>query len=146
MVSYERFRDRLFLGCLCALLLGVVPAHGFADEALEQAKVGARKLSAKDVTAVLIGNTLGGKSESGDQWFEYYTEDGRVLGIASSSPYKGEWSFDHDFFCLKFPDGDDCYVVMYNDQKKMMYMLHKDGSLYGSTAGSIVAGNPQALE
>ncbi len=55
----------------------------------------------------IIGNSLSGKTESGDDYVEHYMPDGRIVGLSKSSgKYEGKWSFRQDgLMCFKYGEG-----------------------------------------
>jgi hypothetical protein len=61
----------------------------------------------KPMKSVVIGNSLSGKTESGDEYVEHYRPDGKIVGMSKSSgKYEGKWSFRQDgLMCFKYGDG-----------------------------------------
>ncbi|MEZ5830120.1 MAG: hypothetical protein R3D05_02975 [Dongiaceae bacterium] len=64
-------------------------------------------MSIDQMKAEIIGNSLTGKTESGDEYVEHYKSDGTILGMSKSSgKYEGKWSFRQDgLMCFKYGDG-----------------------------------------
>ncbi len=66
-----------------------------------------RPMSIDDMKAQIIGNSLSGKTEGGDDYVEHYTPDGRILGLSKAAGrYEGKWSFRQDgLMCFRYGDG-----------------------------------------
>ncbi len=65
-----------------------------------------KMLSVDDMQSQIIGNSLSGKTESGDAYVEHYQADGTILGKAATGAYQGKWSFRQDgLMCFKYGDG-----------------------------------------
>ena len=66
-----------------------------------------RPLSIDDMKTEIIGNSLSGKTEGGDDYVEHYTPDGRILGLSKAAGrYEGKWSFRQDgLMCFRYGDG-----------------------------------------
>jgi hypothetical protein len=66
-----------------------------------------KMMSLDEMKAAIIGNSLSGKTESGDEYVEHYRPDGKIVGMSkSSSKYEGQWSFRQDgLMCFKYGDG-----------------------------------------
>lgn len=64
-------------------------------------------MSVERMKAEIIGNSLSGKTESGDVYVEHYEPDGTIVGMSKSSGrYQGRWSFRQDgLMCFKYGDG-----------------------------------------
>jgi hypothetical protein len=64
-------------------------------------------MSIDEMKAVIIGNSLSGKTESGDAYVEHYMPDGKIVGRSKSSgKYEGKWSFRQDgLMCFKYGVG-----------------------------------------
>lgn len=64
-------------------------------------------LSIDQMKAEIIGNSLSGKTEAGDEYVEHYLPDGRIVGISKASgKYEGKWSFRQDgLMCFKYGEG-----------------------------------------
>lgn len=78
-----------------ALSFGVAFADGMQPMSIDQMK------------AEIIGNSLSGETEAGDQYVEHYMPDGRIVGLSKSSgKYEGKWSFRQDgLMCFKYGEG-----------------------------------------
>src|SRR5262249_19752360 len=119
----------------------------WADE-ISTFKAGAHRLSAPEIMKLMIGNTLGGKSKSGDEWFEYYDPNGTARGIsAADGKYSGEWWLDGDKFCTKYPsfNWQECDIVLFNPSANKVLLLKPDGSSTSGTAPQVIVGDPQGL-
>lgn len=95
---------RTFLWAILAALgivLGMMLSFGIAlaDDM--------RPMSIDDMKAAIIGNSLSGKSESGDDYVEHYMPGGRIIGLSKANgKYQGKWSFRQDgLMCFKYGDG-----------------------------------------
>jgi hypothetical protein len=66
-----------------------------------------RPMSIDDMKTQIIGNSLSGKTEGGDDYVEHYTPDGRILGLSKAAGrYEGKWSFRQDgLMCFRYGDG-----------------------------------------
>lgn len=65
-----------------------------------------KMLSIDEMQAQIIGNSLSGKTESGDAYVEHYQPDGTILGKSGEGAYQGKWSFRQDgLMCFKYGDG-----------------------------------------
>ena len=65
-----------------------------------------KMLSVDEMQAQIIGNSLSGKTESGDTYVEHYEADGTILGKSAEGAYQGKWSFRQDgLMCFKYGDG-----------------------------------------
>lgn len=66
-----------------------------------------KMMSMDDMKAAIVGNSLSGKTESGDAYVEHYMPDGKIVGMSQSSGrYEGQWSFRQDgLMCFKYGDG-----------------------------------------
>lgn len=85
---------------LAALAVAVLlPLHAFAGDM--------KPLSIDDMKAAIIGNSLMGKTESGDEYVEHYKADGAIVGMSKASgKYQGTWSFRQDgLMCFRYGDG-----------------------------------------
>lgn len=77
----------------------VIPVHASAGDM--------RPMSIDDMQAAIIGNSLSGKTESGDDYTEHYRPDGRIVGLSKATgKYEGKWSFRQDgLMCFRYGDG-----------------------------------------
>ena len=66
-----------------------------------------KPMSIDDMKATIIGNSLTGTSESGDQYAEHYKADGTIVGMSKANgKYQGKWSFRQDgLMCFRYGDG-----------------------------------------
>ena len=66
-----------------------------------------KMMSIDEMKAAIIGNSLSGKTESGDEYVEHYKSDGTIVGMSKASgKYQGKWSFRQDgLMCFKYGDG-----------------------------------------
>jgi hypothetical protein len=87
---------RTLLATTIALFL---PLHAFAGDM--------QPMSLDDMKAAIIGNSMSGKTEGGDDYVEHYRPDGRIVGISKAAGrYEGTWSFRQDgLMCFRYGDG-----------------------------------------
>jgi hypothetical protein len=66
-----------------------------------------RPMSIDQMKTEIIGNSLSGKTESGDNYVEHYAPGGKIIGLSKSSGrYEGKWSFRQDgLMCFRYGDG-----------------------------------------
>ncbi len=92
---------------------------------------GMTMLSIDDMQAGVIGNSLSGKTESGDDYVEHYRPDGTIVGKSrEGGAYEGKWSFRQDgLMCFKYGDGafDGGCVHLLRDGDQVGF-LRVDGS------------------
>jgi hypothetical protein len=83
------------------LALGMVLSFGVA------LANGMKPMSIDDMKAAIIGNSLRGRTESGDDFVEHYRADGTIVGISKANGrYQGKWSFRQDgLMCFRYGDG-----------------------------------------
>jgi hypothetical protein len=66
-----------------------------------------KPMSIDQMKAEIIGNSMSGKTDAGDEYLEHYMPDGRIVGMSKSSGrYEGKWSFRQDgLMCFRYGDG-----------------------------------------
>ena len=76
-----------------------IPLHAFAGDM--------QPMSIDDMKAALIGNSMSGKTEGGDDYVEHYNPDGLIVGLSKAAGrYEGKWSFRQDgLMCFRYGDG-----------------------------------------
>jgi hypothetical protein len=86
---------------LLGITLATILSYGIAQAGDMQ------PMSIDRMKAEIIGNSLSGKTEAGDDYVEHYMPDGTIVGMsASSGKYQGRWSFRQDgLMCFKYGDG-----------------------------------------
>lgn len=64
-------------------------------------------MSIEQMKTEIIGNSLAGKTDDGEDYIEHYTGDGRIIGLANASErYEGRWSFRQDgLMCFQYGNG-----------------------------------------
>src|SRR5687768_9509695 len=74
----------------------------------------AKKLTGPEITQLVSGNTLTGRSKTGkSQWTEFYDPSGQILGMwkaysgGDSGKYKGTWKIEGDEGCYDYEEGDE---------------------------------------
>lgn len=91
-----------------------------------------KMLSVDEMQAQIVGNSLTGKTESGDEYAEHYQPDGAIKGMSKESgAYEGKWSFRQDgLMCFKYGDGafDGGCVHLMRDGDRVGFQ-RVDGSL-----------------
>lgn len=101
-----------------------IPAHAFAGDM--------QPMSIDDMQAAIIGNSMSGKTESGDDYIEHYSPDGRIVGLSKASGrYQGTWSFRQDgLMCFRYGDGDfDGGCVRLSRDGERIGLTRVDGSV-----------------
>jgi hypothetical protein len=76
-----------------------IPAHALAGDM--------QPMSIDQMKAEIIGNSMSGRTEGGDQYIEHYRPDGRIVGMSTAAgKYEGTWSFRQDgLMCFRYGDG-----------------------------------------
>jgi hypothetical protein len=76
-----------------------IPVHAFAGDM--------QPMSIGDMKAAIIGNSMSGKTEGGDDYIEHYNPDGTIVGLSKAAgKYQGTWSFRQDgLMCFRYGDG-----------------------------------------
>jgi hypothetical protein len=87
---------RTYLAIAASVL---IPVHAFAGDM--------QPMSIDDMKAAIIGNSMSGRTEGGDDYIEYYRHDGRIVGLSKTAgQYGGTWSFRQDgLMCFRYGDG-----------------------------------------
>lgn len=64
-------------------------------------------MSIDDMKAAIVGNSLSGMTDHGEDCVEHYLPDGRIVGISKATGrYQGRWSFRQDgLMCFRY--GED---------------------------------------
>jgi hypothetical protein len=64
-------------------------------------------MSINQMKAEIIGNSMRGKTDAGDEYLEHYAPDGRIIGLSKESgKYQAKWSFRQDgLMCFRYGDG-----------------------------------------
>ena len=66
-----------------------IPAHAIAGDL--------QPMSIDQMKAAIIGNSLSGMTDHGEDYVEHYLPDGRIVGISKGAGrYEGKWSFRQD--------------------------------------------------
>lgn len=116
-----------FIAAALMLMSAAVPAaeHGDHDT-----------LKGSEIRALIAGNTVTGSMSSGQDYAEFYAEDGTIRG----RDYTGEWSIQDDEMCFDYGDGATCYGVA-ADGDAVTWVL--DGETDGT--GVVREGNPMDM-
>jgi hypothetical protein len=87
---------RTFLATAIALF---IPVHAVAG--------GMQPMSIDDMKAGIIGNSLSGMTDHGEDYVEHYRPDGAIVGISKAAGrYEGTWSFRQDgLMCFRYGEG-----------------------------------------
>jgi|AntRauTorcE11898_2_1112593.scaffolds.fasta_scaffold00145_17 hypothetical protein len=93
-------------------------------------------LQGSEIRSLIAGNTVTGSMSSGQDYAEFYAQDGTIHG----RDYTGEWSIEDDKMCFDYGDGATCYEVAANDDA-VTWVLggESDGT------GVVREGNPMDL-
>ena len=113
---------------LCALLLPLSSATAANHEH--------ETLSGEEIRALIAGNTVTGSMSSGQDYAEFYAEDGTIHGDG----YTGSWSIDDHAMCFDYGEGGTCYRVA-ADGKSITWIL--EGEVDGT--GVVREGNPMGM-
>jgi len=79
----------------------------------------------------IIGNSLAGTTENGDEYVEHYQPDGKIVGASKQGgAYEGQWSFRQDgLMCFKYGEGPfDGGCVYLTRQGDKVGFVRVDGS------------------
>ena len=76
-----------------------IPAHAFAGNM--------QPMSIDQMKAAIIGNSMSGRTEGGDDYIEHYRPDGTIVGTSKAAgKYQGAWAFRQDgLMCFRY--GED---------------------------------------
>ena len=76
-----------------------IPVHAFAGDI--------QPMSIDQMRAAIIGNSLSGMTDHGEDYVEHYLPDGRIVGVSKTAGrYEGQWSFRQDgLMCFRY--GED---------------------------------------
>jgi hypothetical protein len=61
-------------------------------------------MSIDDMKATIVGNSMSGMTDHGEDYVEHYLPDGRIVGISKGAGrYQGQWSFRQDgLMCFRY--------------------------------------------
>ena len=64
-------------------------------------------MSIDQMKAAIIGNSLSGMTDHGEDYVEHYRPDGTIVGVSkAASRYQGTWSFRQDgLMCFRYGEG-----------------------------------------
>ena len=87
---------RSFFATAIALL---IPVLAFAG--------GMQPMSIHDMKAAIIGNSMSGMTDHGEDYVEHYRPDGGIVGMSKAAGrYEGRWSFRQDgLMCFRYGEG-----------------------------------------
>lgn len=120
---------RIAFGIMIVLAAALLSTAAVAD--MDEQK--GSTLSGDEITALIAGNTVTGSMSSGQQYAEFYAEDGTIHGDG----YTGTWSIDGDAMCFDYGEDPTCYHVT-ADGQSVQWLL--DGEVDGT--GTVREGNP----
>ena len=77
----------------------LIPFNAFAGDL--------QPMSIDDMKAAIIGHSLSGMTDHGEDYVEHYRPDGKIVGISKAAGrYEGKWSFRQDgLMCFRY--GED---------------------------------------
>jgi hypothetical protein len=143
-------------GSFAAGMAGIALAAGLAGcagptEEQKAAATAAKPLSGPELSQLIAGNGLTGRSRTGkSQWTEYYEPSGTIVGGWKSSggagQYGGAWKVEGDKFCGDYEgsENDGCWTIAVNGDK--VYFLGEDGMAENSDRpATLVNGKPGGL-
>ena len=87
---------RMLIPLLAATILSTAPAPAQTPA-----------LTGLDAWKAIVGNTLVGKTESGEAQVEYFAPDGAARHRISGKAGEGAWSLRGDKVCTNYADDDD---------------------------------------
>lgn len=85
---------------LFVMVIGMfMPLQAFAGDL--------QPMSIDDMEAAIIGNSLSGMTDHGEDYVEHYNPDGRITGFSKAAGrYEGTWTFRQDgLMCFRY--GED---------------------------------------
>jgi hypothetical protein len=64
-------------------------------------------MSIEQMQADIIGNSMSGRTDAGDEYIEHYTPNGKIIGLSKATGrYEAKWSFRQDgLMCFRYGDG-----------------------------------------
>ncbi len=82
--------------------------------AAAQAPAAPRRLTGAAAWNALIGNTISGKNDDGEPYFEFYLANGTVKQLDDDDTATGKWALRGDRICFEYPDDDEesCYKLV----------------------------------
>ena len=120
------------------------PAPQQQAQAAPQAAQAGRKLIGIDAWNAIVGNSITGKNDDGDDLTEFYTKDGKLRQLADDDVTEGTWTLKGQQVCLTYGDDDDddaeCYRI--EVQGDIATYIGSDGK---GKRYTIVKGNPKKL-
>ena len=101
-----------------------IPVHAFAGDM--------QPMSIDQMKAAIIGNSLSGMTDHGEDYVEHYLPDGRIMGISKAAGrYEGQWSFRQDgLMCSRY--GEDALAggcVLLSRSRDQIGITRVDGSV-----------------
>ena len=88
--------------CIAIAASLLIPFNTFAGDL--------QPMSIDDMKAAIIGNSLSGMTDHGEDYLEHYRPDGKIVGMSNAAGrYEGKWSFRQDgLMCFRY--GGDALV------------------------------------
>ena len=116
------------------------PAPAAPPAAAAPAAAPAGKLTGLAAWTALVGNSVSGKVD-GEDYTDYYMDNGTVKTLHGSKLSSGKWSFDGGKACFLYPKEDpDCYTVEVDGD--VANFTDKSGT---GTRFKVEKGNPKKL-
>jgi hypothetical protein len=114
------------------------------NQTAAQAAQAGRKLIGIDAWNAIVGNSITGKNDDGDDLTEFYTKDGKLRQLADDDVTEGTWVLKGQQVCLTYGDDDDddaeCYRIEVQGDIATYIGSEGKGKRY-----TIVKGNPKKL-
>jgi hypothetical protein len=129
------------ISAMLGIALGMVLSFGVAIAD------GMQPLSLDEMKSQIIGNSLNGTTEAGDEYVEHYAPDGTIVGLSKAGGrYEGKWSFRQDgLMCFRYGDGPfDGGCVRLSRDGDTIGFTRVDGS--HEPAATLIQGMAPALQ
>jgi hypothetical protein len=148
-----------WIAAIATVVYGAAALESSAAAAKNPARKDLPTLSADQIQAAIVGNTISGVEE-GENYVEYLKEDGTIAGEAPSGRYTGRWRISGNQMCFQYdrdeePDPDDVPLTPpktvdkpewdCNDVVLKGSEVHWKTSDAEETTSVLVQGNPNGL-
>jgi hypothetical protein len=103
----------------------------------------AQRMTGDQIIDTFIGNSLSGRTKSGESVTEFYSGDGSIKGALNGQGYAATWWVDGDRACFDYDrdEQDGCYGIAAIGDRVFYY---QNGEWTGRSY-TLVTGNPQNL-
>ena len=86
----------------------------------------AEKMTGREITALLSGNSMTGVTSKGVEWTEFYAPGGAIRGISKGERHSGNWSTDGDRVCFDYPAWEYRVCATVSPAAGSKYLFHDD--------------------